>query len=116
MTGASYVIVIDEPVIGFHGNAMISRDVAEEQGYSIEPNCWPTLEYMKQIYSEKKLNLEFIELQKAAIGLPKIEFSVQEDGCLFLRQYDPPDKFWHPSIETMRDIWGLDIREYSLRR
>lgn len=111
LPGAKYVIVVGNPIIGFHGNAHLNAIAAREQGFELDETCkWKTLEWLEFIYEEKSLSYDFIELQREAIGLPEAEFHKLESGCLVFKSYQPSRILWRPSIDTLRAVWGLDVR------
>ena len=113
MPSANYVIILGQPRIAFHGNPLISRDIARERGLVIADHCWPSLQYLEHLYTLRSLNYEFVERQRAYTGDPDIGFVEKSDGCLFYSHYSPPKTEWLPSVEMMRDLWGLDIREHD---
>ena len=116
MPGAQYVLALDGAIFKFHGNSLITRDIAYVRGYSIEARCpWKGLDWLEYIYSVKGLNYEFVDMQVQAIGPPKVEFVKKPDGCLKYTRYELPTEDWSPSIDIMRDVWGLDIRRFDLR-
>lgn len=115
MPGAQYVLALEGAIFNFHGNSLIARDIAHDRGYTIEARCpWKGLDWLEYIYSVKGLNYEFVDMQVQAIGAPKVEFVKKPDGCLKYTRYELPTEDWSPSIDLMRDIWGLDIRRFDL--
>jgi hypothetical protein len=115
MPGAAYVVADSNAIFSFHGSTYIRRDLALQKGFEIDERCpWQALEWLDFIYAEKNLSYSFIEMQKKAIGFPRAELLQTQDGCLLFKSYKPTRTVWRPSIDTMRDVWGLDIREIDV--
>jgi hypothetical protein len=112
LPGAKFVVSKPNTRFGLHGNAIIDRQIAISKGFVITEECeWRGYEWLRFIYDEKDLSYDFVEKQKQTMPDFDPDFVYTKKGCVWLKAgfKRPPARFF-PTVDELRDDWGLDIR------
>ena len=105
LAAAEHVTFNDLPIIGFHGNPMMRREITIAEYPKQSRLCYFNLTgKFERMYIDKGVNKDFWKEQESRLHLiPEYE---DMNGCPAL-QFKFEHKFWMPTSEQLRDLLGL---------
>jgi len=99
------ITFVNEPIIGFHGNALLHHAVLERYRTVPASECYNSeAPKLLKLYSRIKANSNFWKEQEKRLIVPKItEF---KNGCPYYR-YEFAHKYWYPTSDQLENLMGI---------
>lgn len=108
LPAANSIVFKDKPLVGFHGNALMSEHAAYTYKYDeAVANCghYQPARNQEKLYEFTGHNIDFWEIQLEHLELKEPQFWYHE-GCPLL-EWKFKNNFWFPTAEQLRIDFGL---------